>query len=352
MSGEIGDRQDQRLALERQLAAKRQLRDIISNQLAYFPPGSAPPEKVLQLRELEQEIREIEDQIDGLPAQVVESRPLMKATSLQDTGVEQKPAPPTFAYHPDVLRITKPIAMEFVRVPAGEFLMGSDPDRDKEAQYDEQPQHRVYVSEFYIDRYPVTNAQYAAFVQASGYKSEGEWKQGAGKNDHPVVNISWNDAVVFCGWLSEASGYVISLPSEAEWEKAARGVDGRIYPWGDDFHTRKANTTQSGTRGTTRVGQYSPGGDSPYGAADMIGNVWEWCADGCEDEDDYKSRGNQVVQDPTGPAKGKYRVLRGGSWRSEPQHARCAARNSGFGPFFRNDHWGFRVACAPPSSDL
>jgi hypothetical protein len=136
----------------------------------------------------------------------------------------------------DHITITHPIHLELVRVPAGEFLMGSDPAKDKDAQSDEQPQHRVYVSEFFIGKYPITNEQYAVFVKAAKHRAPGHWDNGkipAEKNNHPVVYISWDDAAAFCQWLSQASGQSFRLPTEAEWEKAARGADGWIYPWGN-----------------------------------------------------------------------------------------------------------------------
>ena len=142
----------------------------------------------------------------------------------------------------DLLTIESPIHLELVRVPAGEFLMGSDPKVDKDASADEQPQHRLYLPEFYIGKYPVTNEQYAAFVKAARQAAPQHWKNGqipAGKGDHPVVDVSWQDAVAFCRWLSQASGKAIRLPTEAEWEKAARGSDGRIYPWGNDPPTKE-----------------------------------------------------------------------------------------------------------------
>jgi hypothetical protein len=143
-----------------------------------------------------------------------------------------KPKPPTKPA-PDVLTITSPIHLELVRVPAGEFLMGSDPAKDKDAEDAEQPQHRVYLSEFYIGKYPVTNVQYAAFVKATKHEEPVHWKPGkipSGKENHPVVNVSWHDAVAFCQWLSRETGKAFRLPTEAEWEKAARGTDGRRWP--------------------------------------------------------------------------------------------------------------------------
>ena len=156
--------------------------------------------------------------------------------------------------------------------------MGSDPKVDKDASANEQPQHRLYLPEFYIGKYPVTNEQYAAFVKATRQAAPQYWKKSqipAGKENHPVVNVSWKDAVAFWQWLSQASGKTIRLPTEAEWEKAARGGDGRIYPWGIDPPTKELCNFGDNVGDTTPVGQY-PAGASPCRALDMAGNVWEW----------------------------------------------------------------------------
>jgi formylglycine-generating enzyme required for sulfatase activity len=235
-----------------------------------------------------------------------------------------------------------------VRVPAGEFLMGSDPAKDKNARKDEQPQHRVYVSEFYIAKYPVTNEQYAVFVRETQDRAPDHWEKGkipSGKENHPAVHISWDDAVAFCEWLSRASGRAFRLPTEAEWEKAARGIDGRKYPWGNRWAKRKLNSEESGPGDTTLVGRYSPGGDSPYGAVDMAGNVWEWCTD-WYDEKEYQSRVKEIVRNPQGPSQGQYRVLRGGSWGDDGHDARCACRNRYF-RLYKSYLGGARVAVSP-----
>jgi formylglycine-generating enzyme required for sulfatase activity len=172
----------------------------------------------------------------------------------------------------------QPFEPEMILIPAGEFLMGSDPHKDKDALDREQPQHTLYLPDYYIAKTPVTNAQYAAFVQATGYKMPKHWENGeipAGKDAHPVVNVSWDDAMVYYKWLAEATGKSYTLPSEAEWEKAARGTDGRLYPWGNTFDQGKCNVGKSGIRGTAPVDKY-PQGASPYGVLDMAGNVYEW----------------------------------------------------------------------------
>ena len=179
-----------------------------------------------------------------------------------------------------VLQPFRPFEPEMIPIPAGEFLMGSDPRKDKDAFDSEQPQHTLYLPDYYIAKTPVTNAQYAAFVR-SGYPPPalwGGWQQPPrGKGDHPVVRVTWHDAIAYCRWLAEMTGKSYRLPSEAEWEKGARGSDGRIYPWGNRWDASRCNTYPGGPGDTTPVGTY-PQGASPYGLLDMAGNVWDWCS--------------------------------------------------------------------------
>ena len=233
----------------------------------------------------------------------------------------------------DALVIDTPFHLELVRVPAGEFLMGGA-DSDKVASYDEKPQHKVTLDEYLIGKYDVTNEQFAVFAMAT----KRDWMMPAGKENYPVVSISWIDAVAFCKWASQVTGRNVQLPTEAQWEKAARGTDGRIYPWGNSWDAGKANTHENGPGDTTPVGKYSPAGDSPYGAADMTGNVWQWAADWY----DEKCYANSPTSNPQNPASGTYRALRGGSWVSDRQFARCSYR-SGERPRTRNFGLGFRV---------
>jgi formylglycine-generating enzyme required for sulfatase activity len=244
-----------------------------------------------------------------------------------------------------------------ILIPAGLFLMGSTPEQAQRAIEDgldedlaarEQPQHSVELSPYRIAKYPVTNLEYQAFVQAKEHRPPSHWEghqYPEGKGDHPVVNVSWEDAVAYCQWLAETSGKPYRLPSEAEWEKAARGEDGRIYPWGDKWDQSRCNTRESGIGDTTSVRQYSPEGESPYGVADMVGNVWEWCADWFAEEEYQRRQGGPVV-DPGGPDSGTSRVLRGGSFHNVRRYARCAYRrwNS---PDLRYGDRGFRVALSP-----
>jgi serine/threonine-protein kinase len=193
-----------------------------------------------------------------------------------------------------ILELGSGVEMVFVRIPAGEFLMGEGGS-----------QRKVYLDEYWMGKYPVTNAQYAAFVEATGYQypKGDEWSdQGLrpGRSKYPVVCVSMHDADAFCEWATQVTGHVIQLPTEAQWEKAARGTDGRTYPWGDEEPTHHHCTFNSG--GTTQVGLHSPLGDSPYGCADMAGNVWEWCGGGLLRGGSWISNGGLVL----GASRGRY----------------------------------------------
>ena len=224
---------------------------------------------------------------------------------------------------------------DMVFIPAGEFLMGS---KEGEGDKDEHPQHTVYLSAYYIDKYEVTNAQYYQFWLADGGEkskhtpasygnaySIGDWPEVAKtKPNYPVVGVSWFDAQAYCEWASKR------LPTEAEWENAARGTDGRTLPWGNDFNETIDDTNRHSNRWDgddgydnmiAPVGSY-PTGASPYGVYDMVGNVWEWVAD-WYDKDYYN---NSPKNNPKGSEKGKLRVVRGGSWRNREYIQRCANR--------------------------
>ncbi len=249
------------------------------------------------------------------------------------------------------------IEPELVSVPEGEFWMGtSDAQiawlvkhtdwakrwRDEGWFKPEQPQRRVYLSAYRIARYPVTNREYQAFVQDEGYKPPSHWEGDVAPDeiaDHPVTHVAHGDALAYCAWLAERTGKPYTLPTEAQWEKAARGDrDARLYPWGDVFDARRCNTAESGPGGTTPVGQYSPDGDSPYGCADMAGNVWEWCLDWYA-EDYYRRAPNR---NPPGPSRGDFHVVRGGSWIYDQRYARCACRCRGI-----PGSWGIDIGYRP-----
>jgi len=236
----------------------------------------------------------------------------------------------------------------FRRIPAGPFLMGSDLTRNADASAAEQPQHTVNLPyEYYMARYPVTVAQFEAFVQASGYRP-GDENCLRGLPNHPVVSVSWHDALAYCQWLTvrlqewpetpeplahglRAAGWCVTLPSEAEWEKAARGSDGRRYPWGDEPDLNCANYYETGIGKTSAVGCF-PGGVSPYGVEEMSGNVFEWTRSLWGPE-----RDTLTFPYPYKPDDGReqlqaldtmFRVVRGGSAWLDPWRARCAYRSS------------------------
>jgi len=227
-----------------------------------------------------------------------------------------------------------------VYVEAGEFLMGSADD-DADAYSDEKPQHEVYLDGFWIDRTEVTNGQYQQCVEAGACEPPGETESYTRDSyygspqfeDYPVRNVRWDDAVAYCEWAGKR------LPTEAEWEKAARGTDGRKYPWGNEAPNGTLCNFDGNEGDTVAVGSY-PAGASPYGALDMAGNVWEWVADWY---DDGYYRGS-MDRNPKGPASGSYRVLRGGSWYHDEWFVRSANRYYRFNPGFRSYFIGFRCA--------
>ncbi|MCP4543644.1 MAG: SUMF1/EgtB/PvdO family nonheme iron enzyme [Chloroflexi bacterium] len=275
----------------------------------------------------------------------------------------------------------------FVEIPAGEFLMGSNKQQDDIA-YDEQPQHPVELPAYYIARYPVTVAQFDAFVNAGGYQEAGYWTEAAAVgfwdavkfkgpyddeprdrpvdygepfnlSNYPVVGVTWYEALAYCRWLTEQlresaqtesvmmrllkDGWKVTLASEAEWEKAARGSDGRVYPWGQDADLNRANYSDTGIETTSAVGCF-PGGGSPYGIEDLSGNVWEW------------TRSHWGKDYPYDPADGREnlaagvnvsRVLRGGSFADSNRDVRCAYRYYNL-PRLRSWYYGFRLVVVSP----
>lgn len=244
-----------------------------------------------------------------------------------------------------------PFEPEMILVAAGEFLMGSGSEKDPEPNAWERPQHGLYLPDYRIARTPITNAQYAAFLQDTGHRRPKRWrsnKPARGKEDYPVVYVSWHDAVAYCRWLSETAGRIYRLPTEAEWEKGARGTDGRLYPWGGGWEVGRCNTAESGENGITPVAAF-PAGASPCGLLDMAGNVWEWTAslwgsDWFEPAfaypyDPNDGRENLEASDEV------CRVMRGGSFAYSADLARCACRHRNF-PQSYSDGIGFRVVSA------
>jgi formylglycine-generating enzyme required for sulfatase activity len=250
------------------------------------------------------------------------------------------PAPEVVS--PTILERHELFEPEMILIPAGEFLMGSDPKKDKDTYEWEQPQHTLYLPDYYLAKTPVTNAQYAAFVEATGYRSPGHWENKQppkGKEDHPVVYVTWHDAVDYCNWLAQVTGKAYRLPSEAEWEKGARGTDGRIYPWGNEWDPARCNAKRGGPGHTTPVGTY-PQGASPYGLLDMVGNVWEWC------HSLLKSYPYNPKDGREDPEASDNRVLRGGWFDASLRDVRCAC-SSWYLPFIRSYNLGFRICVAP-----
>ena len=276
--------------------------------------------------------------------------------------------------------ITNSLGMKFAPIKAGEFLMGS-PDTDKDAEDDEKPQHRVRITRpFYLGVHEVTRGQFRRFVDDSGYQTDAEkdgkggwgWNEAANNFEqaprytwreagleqtdlHPVVNVSWNDAVAFAEWLGRKEGKTYRLPTEAEWEYACRAGTTTRYFHGDDAEAlaevgnvedatarekypdwKSAIAARDGFVYTAPVGRYRP---NAWGLHDMHGNVWEWCWD-WYGKDFYKA---SRVDDPAGPLEAADRVIRGGSWSSSPHFCRSAIRRRDT-PGLRNSLLGFRLA--------
>ncbi len=225
---------------------------------------------------------------------------------------------------------------EMVYVPEGDFLMGSA-DSDAQANVDEKPQHTVFLNAYWIDKHEVTNAQYEKCVAAGACREV--VVAGATGFDgprQPVVGVSWDDAVAYGKWVGGR------LPTEAEWEKAARGTDGRIYPWGNDWDPTRLDSKEDGPGSTTDVGSY-PAGASPYGALDMAGNVWDWVSDWFGRPD-----ASEPQRNPTGPAAGTDKVMRGGSWADSQFNCRTAARFAD-DPISHSIRTGFRLVMSTGS---
>jgi len=277
---------------------------------------------------------------------------------------------------PRILLPAQPWVPEMILIPAKPFGMGSDPARDEYAKQDEQPRHTIELPDYYIARTPVTNAQYQAFVLAERYQAPDYWEGGkppVGKERHPVVRVSWYDAMAYCHWLESLfkndkmtlwkpktedehatrplpwektlrTGFYIQLPSEAEWEKAARGPTGRMYPWGNAFEIRRCNTHENGIMDTTPVDQH-PDGISLYGIQDMSGNVWEWTRS-IYDRYPYDAKDGRENVEPRDDVR---RVFRGGSYIDPKSYARCSCRYRNF-PNHRRKSGGFRIVFSSHSA--
>lgn len=238
-----------------------------------------------------------------------------------------------------------------IEIPAGEFTMGTD---NKRTDAQNRPAHQVTLPAYYIDKYPVTNAQYARFAAETGYRVPINWAEGRFDPKlmlHPVTMVSWFDAKAYCEWNGKR------LPTEAEWEKAARGTDGRRWPWGEVMDVQKLNTYYS-VGSTTPVNAY-PDGASPYGVMDMAGNVIEWVEDNFEPysnsnapQEIFVAKKQVASDDKEDQAKKiakfvktdeKYKVVRGGSWKGDPFSTSSYHRSFSW-PNLTSDFYGFRCA--------
>jgi formylglycine-generating enzyme required for sulfatase activity len=239
-----------------------------------------------------------------------------------------------------------PFEPETVEIPAGPFIMGSNPGNH--IPQEETPAHEVDLPVYHLGLYPVTIAQYAEFIKQTDHappKKVGWLGKSPPKNrlDHPVVGVSWYDALAYCAWLSEKSGRAYRLPSEAEWEKAARGTTGQIYPWGDTWDATLCHSSGEQTAAVTTYFKNK----SPFGCYDTIGNVWEWTstlwgANWQESDFAYPYQPDDGRED-LAAAESVYRIFRGGSFKDEPNQLRSSARRW-YAPSHADKSRGFRVA--------
>jgi len=243
------------------------------------------------------------------------------------------PGPPRFIAS-DRTKINAKDGAEMIFIPTGDFLMGDDDQRDN-------PRHRVTLTGYWIYKNLVTVGMYRKFCHATGRKMPSEplkhFNSNWSKADHPIVNVSWKDAQAYCDWAG------MHLPTEAEWEKAARGTDGRLYAWGNEWDANKCQCSKmvfGDSGGTSAVGSY-PSGASAYGLLDMAGNVDEWCSDWYDRN--YMKTGPGI--NPTGPTSGGSRVVRGGSWDIYSPYGFRSASRDYVGPNdARDGYFGFRCA--------
>ena len=278
------------------------------------------------------------------PESPQDAPPLGKITRLASSGEAYPSRHEALGKTPIGDSLGPSIEPEILLIPAGDFLLGSQPWRDEHARQDEQPQTSLYLPDYWLARTPVTNAQYAAFVAATERRG---WQPPPGKENHPAVNVSWHDAKAYCRWLAQLTGRLYRLPTEPEWEKGARGTDGRIWPWGDQWVRSGCNSLEERNEDTTAVDAYAES-PSPHGLLDMVGNVGEWThtkwgPDPAAPLYAYPYRSDDGREDPAGP---DHRVVRGGCWLNHGRLVRCSRRfggqpSDGFG------NLGFRVAASP-----
>jgi len=267
---------------------------------------------------------------------------------------------------PDMVEISEDNHLQGMSDEQVGILAGSSPEgqrwRVKGFFQREQPQHELYLRTFFIGRYPVTVGEFREFLRAGCYRKDELWSKEGWRwirasnrsqpaywakpewcQDHslPVVGVSWYEASAYCRWLCHQTGSKYRLPNELEWEKAARGSDGRLYPWGNHYDPSRSNIRDSGIGHTTPVGLFSPHGDSCFGCSDMVGNVSEWTASIYAPYPLVPAVGNPWTESDMG--NNKMRVTRGGSWNSPAIRARTTARGMN-DPWFADNDLGFRIA--------
>jgi formylglycine-generating enzyme required for sulfatase activity len=252
---------------------------------------------------------------------------------------------------PKSAKLPKGFLADFRNIPAGSFLMGSDLSSDSNSLPEERPQHRVYLDSFKIGCTPVTVGDWSSYMRDTFTRRP----EDKGLQIYlPITNVSWYDAIEYCTWITSAArlaGHIrvdeeITLPSEAQWEKAARGTDGRIFPWGDIFEPTYVNYRDSGTAHPVDVGIHPVEGNSPYGVADMAGNVWEWTRSlwgrsGASPEYGYPYCPEDGREDLSAPGDVR-RIIRGGSWYYFDYCLRCSTRNLMY-PYVGHSGGGFRL---------
>ncbi len=360
----------------RQSATERYLSELKLEQTAvtsHAERATTPDEQIrLQRRakDLANEIRQLEV-VQREQTQPPDDQPVADTDSRLEPPVQPpepvntpKPSIQPVAAQPQPPKLRPAYLPTLVHVPAGPFLMGSS-NSDRLADGDEQPQHTLTLPDYWIGQTEVTNAQFRPFVEGDGYTNRSYWTADGwawkeelrrtqpyywddarwNGDNQPVVGVSWFEAVAYCFWLSAQTGHPFRLPTEAEWEKAARGPNGRIWPWGNRWEAGRCNSDELGLGRTSPVGSFpNAGGD--YHIYDMAGNVYEWCATAWQKPYPY------TVEDEWRAAyleRDESRVLRGGSWALEQKYARGAYRSNYLA---RTDNYdndvGLRVASPSP----
>jgi serine/threonine-protein kinase len=283
------------------------------------------------------------DDTNAVPIRLIDAQWIDGRQDAQEAARELQPLLLRHIGH-STAKTKSPVPFDWAVIPAGAFLMGSNMRQDPQATLDEAPQHRMTLTRFCISRVPVTNTQYSQFVAATSYTPPVQWKSSgapAGREEHPVVNVSWYDAQAFCRWAD------VQLPTEAQWEKAARGLDGRLFPWGDQSPDSSRGNYDRMVGNTTPVDSYLSG-HSPYGIADMAGNVLEWThslwgPDFASPRYGYPYDGTDGRENSE-PGRKMLCVLRGGAFNLGVGALRCAFRTGGAASRGR-PNIGFRVVC-------